>query len=201
MPDFIFVRHGKSQANESGVIADGTSPLVEEGFEQARKTAQEVKGLGIIAIACSPYLRAQQTAEVIARELGANTAHIHVIDELRERSMGELEGKPKSHDSEWYFESDDAEGIEPRDKLAMRMRMALQRIGELAEKEGLILVVGHAVSGFYLQQIAKGKTQFADFDPPLQMSNADFARVAFIWNSDAKDRGRFTSASISIDRA
>src|SRR5882757_8965527 len=93
---FIFVRHGQSQANADGIIADGHSPLTQTGIEQAQKTGLEIKNFGITAIVCSPYLRARQTAEMIASELGIGFSHIEIIEELRERGLGDCEGKPKT---------------------------------------------------------------------------------------------------------
>ena len=176
MAGIIFVRHGRSVANENGIVADAHSPLVAEGLAQARKTAQELKGRGVQGVAHSPYLRTQQTAEAIAAELGINAAQIWPIEELRERGFGRLESEPKDHASDWYFTTEGAT-IEPREALLVRMQLCLKKLQEIAQKEGCVLAVGHAVSGFYLLQVAKGRTNFTDFDPPSQMSNADFVEL------------------------
>ncbi|MEK7153129.1 MAG: histidine phosphatase family protein [Patescibacteria group bacterium] len=176
MTSFIFVRHGQSQANADGIIANAYSPLTEGGIEQARKTAKEVKALGVTMIACSPYLRAQQSAEIIAGELGIDLAHIKIIDELRERGLGVLENKPKGHDGAWYFLDEESEGIESREGLFGRMTQALHIIRELS-KTNTVLVVGHSVAGFYLLQAAAMKASLEAFDPPSQMNNADYVKV------------------------
>jgi broad specificity phosphatase PhoE len=175
---FIFVRHGQSQANADGIIADSSSPLTEAGIEQARKTANEVREFGITAIACSPYLRAQQTAETIAGELGIDIAHITIIDELQERGLGVLENRPKEYEGTWYFTDDSSEGIEPRTALLRRMTECVGIIAKLGESQQ-VLVVGHAISGFYLMQVAAKKTSLEAFDSPSQMSNADFVEVNY----------------------
>ena len=55
---------------------------------------------------------------------------------------------------------------------------ATGKVWQIAEKAaGTVVVVGHATSGFYFLQIAKGKTRFVDFDPINQMSNAEFIEV------------------------
>ena len=76
MGKFIFVRHGQSQANADGILADEHSPLTELGIEQARRTGYEIQSLGIKTILCSPFLRTQQTAEIIAGELGIEISHL-----------------------------------------------------------------------------------------------------------------------------
>jgi probable phosphoglycerate mutase len=178
MASFIFVRHGQSQANADGIIADAHSPLTESGIEQARITANELRSLNITTIACSPYLRAQQTAETIAGELGVDIAHIQVIEELRERGLGVLENKPKEHEGTWYFTDDESENIEPRTRLFERMNHCLKSLQKIGKDENL-LVVGHAISGFYLLQAATKKSSVELFDLPSQMSNADFVKVKY----------------------
>lgn len=178
MAGFIFVRHGQSQANADGIIADAHSPLTEAGIEQARVTANELRDFNITTIVCSPYLRTQQTAETIAGELGIEIAHIRIIDELRERGLGVLENNPKEHEGTWYFTDDESEGIEPRQKLFERMNNCLKTLQDFGENENL-LVIGHAISGFYLLQSAAKKPSIELFDLPSQMSNADYIEVKY----------------------
>lgn len=179
MNRFIFVRHGQSKANAETVIADAHSPLTESGLEQARKTGAEIKDLGITTILCSPYLRAQQTAETIAGELGIDIAHIKIVDDLRERGLGVLEDQPREHEGTWYFTDDDSEGIEKKADLLTRMSKCLEQIKKVSASE-VVLVVGHAISGFYLQQAAAGVRSVDDMASPLQMSNADFTKVEIV---------------------
>jgi uncharacterized phosphatase len=176
MTDFIFVRHGQSKANAEKVIANAHSPLTEAGKEQARKTGSEVRDRGITLIVCSPYLRAQQTAEVIAGQLGIDLAHIQLMDDLRERGLGVLEGNPKTHDGLWYFTDETSKGIELRQALFDRMRGCLDKLKELSKNEH-VLVAGHSISGFYLLQAAAGKAAIEECDSPALMSNADFIEV------------------------
>ena len=122
-------------------------------------------------------IRAQQTAETIAAELGIDIAHIEIIEELRERGLGEVEGKPKKHDSEWYLTNNETNlGIESREELIKRMGTCLDKLGALAEAEN-ILAVGHAISGYYLAEVAEGKAKFEDFGPAQELLNADFVEI------------------------
>jgi broad specificity phosphatase PhoE len=122
---FIFVRHGQSQANADVVIADANSHLTEKGIQQARNTANEIRSLNIEHIICSPYIRAQQTAETIAGELGIEISHIKVFDDLKERGLGILENKPREHEGIWYFLNDDVQNIEKSEDLFYRMSKCL----------------------------------------------------------------------------
>ena len=174
----LFVRHGKSLANASLVVGTPTTPLAEEGLEQARKTGQDLRGENVSTIVCSPFIRAQQTAELIAAELGIPVDKIIVVDELGERRMGELEGKPKRHENAFFFENDTELGFESQNDLIARLSTALDKVKTIAQAtDGTTVVVGHAASGFYFQEIAKGHTQFSEFGPINQMNNAEFLEV------------------------
>jgi probable phosphoglycerate mutase len=173
MTTFIFLRHGKSQANADNMIADNASPLTKEGEAQVRKAAHQLKKrYKITTIVSSPLLRARRTAEIIAKQLHYKK-DIEIIDDLRERGFGQLEGRPKEHDSVWHYNVDGEFDVEPRGIVIARSEAALSKIKKLAEStEGEVLVIGHTVSGYYLQQVAAGKRYFEQFDPPKQLGNA-----------------------------
>jgi probable phosphoglycerate mutase len=171
MTSFIFVRHGKSQANLDGIIALEDSPLSKEGAVQARKTGRELKTHDITTIVTSPLPRARETAEIIAKELKIDPETIEVIDDLRERGLGSYKGHKKEEASYFYFTVDGQNDVEPRGVVIARCEAALSRIKKLSE-QGTVLAVGHAVSGYYLQQVASGKRVLAEFDNPTQAANA-----------------------------
>ncbi len=69
MPTVILVRHGRSTANNSGVLA-GRTPgvkLDETGHAQAAAVADRLGGLPLAAVVTSPLDRCRQTATEIAR--------------------------------------------------------------------------------------------------------------------------------------
>lgn len=174
----LYVRHGKSKANASLTIGQPDTPLDDEGLEQARNTGRDLRSQNVTAIVCSPFIRAQQTAEIIAAELGIPVQDITIIDELHERRMGELEGGPKNQETAFFYENDTQFGFESQADLIARLEIALARVKKLANQTaGATVIVGHATSGFYFLQIAKGCKRFADFDPVSQMDNAEFIEV------------------------
>lgn len=176
MSKFIFVRHGQSEANAVTAIAQDDTPLTELGIQQARETAEKVFPLGIKTIVSSPLVRARQTAETIAAELDVDKSHVKTIDELREKELGDFKGKLREHEPVYYFMLEDINGVESCANMIKRAQTALSKIIALA-KDGPVLVVGHSVSGFYLLQVAKGKTKVEDLDTPNHMQNADFIEV------------------------
>ena len=174
----LFVRHGKSTANATGIVGSPDTPLAEEGVEQAKITGQDLKNHNVTKIVCSPFIRAQQTAEIIAGELGIAVSDIVTIPDLYERRMGSLEGKPKQHKTAYFYENDTENNFESQHDLIERMQRALAEIKKVASKtSGTTVVVGHATSGFYLLQVAKGKRTFEEFEPFNQMSNAEFIEL------------------------
>lgn len=177
MSKFFFVRHGQSEGNAGGYIATPDTKLTDLGIEQARTTGLELRNKGITKIVCSPMARAQQTAEVIAAELGIDLKHIEIIEELHERRLGELEGNPREHEPEWYMTTEVvAPDAETRDETIERLQICIKKLATLAEDETL-LAVGHGIIGYYLGEIAEGKKDFNDFGAPGLMKNASYIEI------------------------
>lgn len=137
---------------------------------QARKAAHALKKNHIAVIVCSPLPRAHATAEIIAKKL--HIKDVQVIDDLRERGLGHLEGHELQHPHEWYYTVEGEEDVEPRGSLIARCEAALAKIQKLSQ-QGTVLVVGHAVQGYHLQQVAAGKRLVNQFDPPKIPKNAE----------------------------
>lgn len=86
-----FVRHGQSEGNAAGVHQDASTPLSEEGIEQAHIVADRISNISIDTMLASPMTRTQQTAEIIAKQ---NDLNIVTVDHLREvKRPTEIEGK------------------------------------------------------------------------------------------------------------
>jgi broad specificity phosphatase PhoE len=92
MGKLILVRHGESEANRQRIFAPDDSPLTEFGRGQAREVARRIAArFRPDRAVSSDFLRARQTAEILAAELGIELA---VAPELRERDFGPLTGLP-----------------------------------------------------------------------------------------------------------
>lgn len=81
------MRHGKTLANEKKYYATPTEPLLPVENQTVLKLREEVRALHVKAVACSPYLRAKETAALIAED-------VPVAEEplIREVNLGVLEG-------------------------------------------------------------------------------------------------------------
>jgi broad specificity phosphatase PhoE len=94
MGRLVLVRHGESEGNVTRVFT--TSPmtlaLTENGREQARAVAAVIAAISNPRIViASPYVRARDTAAIIAAELNLP---LEIREGLHERETGEFAGKP-----------------------------------------------------------------------------------------------------------
>lgn len=89
---FLLVRHGQSEWNALGRW-QGLSdpPLSDLGREEARMAASTLRPFDGLILA-SPLVRARETAEIIANELG-RVGTVEIEPELREIDVGEFSGR------------------------------------------------------------------------------------------------------------
>lgn len=83
--DVVLVRHAESVVPYAGGPDDYYRPLSEVGLVQAGGLVAELVGLGPVLIVSSPYLRAVQTVEPLARAVGLP---VRVEHDLREWDSG-----------------------------------------------------------------------------------------------------------------
>lgn len=85
-------RHGETDDNAPPARVQGSidTPLNARGREQARRIAAELGNSGIAAVYSSQLVRARETAEIVAGELGLA---VTVDERLAESQRGEWEGR------------------------------------------------------------------------------------------------------------
>ncbi|HEX5533416.1 MAG TPA: histidine phosphatase family protein [Actinomycetales bacterium] len=98
MPTVLLVRHGRTTANASGVLAGRTEgvELDETGQTQAKGLADRLAALPVSVIATSPQTRCRQTADAIAGVGGTKKVPRPdpvVDDRLAECDYGEWTGR------------------------------------------------------------------------------------------------------------
>lgn len=173
-----FVRHGLSEANVKKVFAGqkDDTPLVDEGREQAKVTAQEIvkEGLKIDKIYSSPLKRAYETAEIIAREIGFDTSNIITENRIIEYDMGSLSGTP------WHTISSTilvgAENAEDPEMFRNRVCACVEELSKLPEN---ILLVSHAGVGRILETVKEGIDAKLFYDLPAY-KNASITKIDWI---------------------
>ncbi|MDP2749675.1 MAG: histidine phosphatase family protein [Nanoarchaeota archaeon] len=141
----IITRHGETKENKLGII-QGHLPgkLSDEGTNQAKKVALRLKNEKIDYIFSSDLARASDTAKEIAKF--HPNAPIKFVKDLRERNLGEFEGKKKS-DFGWDAKDFKATLLTPKkgetiEQLYARAELFFSKIMPKHHKD-TVLLVGH----------------------------------------------------------
>lgn len=96
MSKLILVRHGKSDWNAKGLWTGWQDPpLINEGREDARRSAQYLKNFKIDQAFSSPLKRVTETLDIILQELKLTSLPITQDKALNERDYGIYTGKNK----------------------------------------------------------------------------------------------------------
>lgn len=80
----LLVRHAEPIPPFTPGYADDDRPLTDAGRTAAAELATELEAYEVTAIYCSPYQRAVETVESLARRRGLD---VQVLDDLRERRL------------------------------------------------------------------------------------------------------------------
>lgn len=132
--DFYFMRHGMTASNDSDRIAGFTDePLTAAGKVLAARQAEKLRGLSLGSFWVSTLTRARQTAAAV---LTTYDAPLFLLDELKERNWGEMEGRPRSE----LKREAKPHGGEGSDEFRDRTRAGLARITGPAP----VLIVAHS---------------------------------------------------------
>ena len=148
----LLIRHGQSAGNAAGRIQGwNDEPLTAIGRAQALALAQRVETrYQVQAIYASPLLRARETAEIIAEQLGLPA----ILDErLKERDIGALTGLSFDEVEERYPEIVRAWRQNPlhipipgaEDHVAFQRRV-MSGVGDIVcrhEEDDMIAIVAH----------------------------------------------------------
>jgi len=171
MQQLYLMRHGQSQANADQVIAGAhESPLSPVGVKQAEFAGDTArKYFKFDLIVSSPMNRALHTAQIIAERIGYPVDKILTINDLHERSLGNVEGD--TYDMHAHARKDgnyeDAEsvpGVEPIQDLYRRMDDVLQQLRVRPEQH--ILIVAHNGCGRMLKVVLHGKQPMDMYKQP-----------------------------------
>jgi probable phosphoglycerate mutase len=143
MGRLLLIRHGESEGNRDRVFTYTPDvPLTPTGRVQARTTAEFVRDrYRPTLLVSSPFIRARQTAEIIAEVL---VLPIGIEDDLRERDYGDYAGRPYATarpdfdpQSYWHWRPPGGETLE---EVAARVGRPLDRIAVRASDEDVVVV-------------------------------------------------------------
>lgn len=97
MATVILVRHGRTTANASGILA-GRTPgveLDEVGRGQAASTGERIAAVPLVAVVSSPLERCRQTAQLVL-DAHPDAPAVVVEDAITECDYGDWQGRPLS---------------------------------------------------------------------------------------------------------
>lgn len=145
-PRIIFLRHGRTEANASGLLQGRMDPPLDEfGIAQAERAARMLAGssMGEIRhVISSPLLRARQTAEGLGLP-------VEIDERFVEVDYGDFDGTPLVDiplDTWTRWRSDTSfapPGGESLVDVGERVRAACEELVLRARDEGTLLVVSH----------------------------------------------------------
>ena len=146
------VRHGQVPHNALGQYNIVDEDLTELWIEQAKKLKEKIKNINFDIIICSPLNRAKHTAEIV----NINNNEIIYDDRIKERSCGDLSGKPlevTNRDEYWNYNTTIQYGTSENIKLFFER--IYNFLEELKIKDyNTVLIVAHsgvskAFSGYF----------------------------------------------------
>ncbi len=176
--NLFFLRHGQSTGNVARV-AQGTAdfPLSPRGQEQAAAAGHWLSDKEVDLILTSPLLRARQTAEIIATQIGSNG--VDARDELTELDIGPFTGltwagmaesHPHTYRRFQRYSWDGVPGAEASDAVYQRAEAVWELLlGRMVDGHHNLLAVTH--SGL-LQWIIKASLGNRHWLPLFPMRNA-----------------------------
>lgn len=187
--EIFIARHGQNEDNVTNTLNGHRDlPLTDLGRAQAKELGEAISSAGLTfdAIYTSPLSRARETAEIVARIIGADQPIVN--DLLIERDFGVMTGKnaadietmcaPDIIQAEvvTYFLS--PEGAETFPELVERGQKVLKFIRS-NHSSGKVLLVSHGDFGKMLYAAATGK-QWRDVLVDFHFGNGDLIDISGI---------------------
>lgn len=173
----IITRHGQTNENVSNTLQGHTyGTLSPHGIMQAKKLSQRLKDHEFTCIYSSDLKRAANTTKEIVTNHPETP--VKLVSELRERSLGELEGT-QGVDVIWSEEEQkmvfiDSKNGESVQEMQVRAERFLHQIIEEHAEDSTLLLVCHGRIGMALITAIKGLSH-TDIDPKERLHNTSIS--------------------------
>ena len=152
------VRHGETEENAAGIV-QGHMPgtLSEEGVQQAKTAAKQIRGMSFDAIYCSDLKRCVDTAAYL---LNSHSLPITYTQSLREISFGEYQGKHVDDLPDWdsldgTFYTRRLPGGETKDEFIVRTKNFINQVLAKHQNEHILLIT-HAGNIRVIRSLVEG---------------------------------------------
>lgn len=160
---YFMMRHGEAVNNAEGFVnahIEEKCALTDAGKKQVEKSAKELTSTGITKIYASPFMRARETAEIMAEHLGLDASAIVVDERLREVDFGSLDGG--AYDEFLTYEKEHVATYDTRLPEGESYLEAKRRFGaflyevEHTKRGETVLIVSHGIALETLAAVAEG---------------------------------------------
>lgn len=182
------MRHGEAENNTTDTLNSDVSlvsHLTEKGKAAVAESAKELKKAGIDLIIASPFMRTQETARLVQKELGLSDDQFVTDDMIREMGMGEVDGL-KLAELMRHFPMEvsrfatPSHGIEGYTSVRKRMGEFLYGLEE-KYKGKKILVVTHGSPAMMLTGVVHGfdKYEIIKYEKKNYIKKAEVRKLDF----------------------
>ncbi|HEX7724115.1 MAG TPA: class I tRNA ligase family protein, partial [Candidatus Paceibacterota bacterium] len=182
------MRHGEAENNVTDTLNSNVklvSHLTDHGKARALETAQSLKKEGIDLIFASPFMRTQETARIVQKELGLSDAQFITDERIREMGMGDIDGQ-KLAELMRHFPMEvtrfdpTTHGIEGYAAVRKRVGEFLYDV-ESKYKGKKILIVTHGSPAMMLEGVAHGydKQEIIAYEKRHYIKKAEARRLPF----------------------
>jgi uncharacterized phosphatase len=155
MTRLSIVRHGQTDWNLHKRIQGSTDiPLNSTGRAEAAECGVRLRERGWHAVVSSPLQRAEETARIIAGELGLSRPQ--VIPGLTERHHGEIEGLTFTERQAAFPDGVAVPGLESRQDVLDRVLPALGAVADEHPDQSVLVVTHGGVIGTLLRHTTGG---------------------------------------------
>lgn len=174
--EVYLARHAQCEDNAANILARPESRLTELGKDQAKQLADNLRTKNITKIVASNLGRSQETARIVALELGIAESDIEIWDEITEIHVGSLIGKAEDMSLHGFAQAQKEGTGESLESIEDRVQRTITKL-QTVQTEGAILVVAHG--GFNAVLMAglegKKKEQYVAYRTKLgNIPNASF---------------------------
>ncbi len=179
---YFVMRHGEAEHNIKRIISnkkDNPHHLTANGRREVEISAKELKNKNIDLIIVSPFVRTQETALIVKKELGLEDNQVIVDDRLSEVNFGAFNLKPISDYHNFYSSME--ERFSKNMPEGENLTETKNRFGDfLYELDGKydgknVLIVTHEYGVWFLMAVAQG----ADLKETIKIkSEDDFVKTA-----------------------
>ncbi len=150
------MRHGQTDWNLRQRIQGRTDiPLNATGIAEVRATAQRLHSRRWDVIVTSPLLRASESAQIIASELGLGQPDI--LPALTERHHGAVEGLTFAERQHHFPRGVPVPGLESRAAVADRVLAQLEALAAIEEGQRVLVLSHGGIIGTLLRHVTNGE--------------------------------------------